>query len=346
MQSQWDTKVLELYVVQEGKSLSGCSACKNMKMITFHNMNQVGTTESEWPESVTAAKSDTLEGLTKKQIFYQYADCVIGTDCIAEPYHIKIDPETVPVAHPPGKISVTLRDRVKEELENVEQQGIIKKVTEPTSWVTSVVVNEKKSCKLIICVHSKYLNKYVKREYCQYPAQEDITCMLNGVLQQIRCLPGVWQILLDTESSCLTTFNTCHGRYCFTVIPFGFNFAQEVFHRTVNDKFADISGCLTDIDDILAAGKTLAEHDANSKKVLDRVREINMTLIKEKCQFRLTQIDYLGETLTQEGVKPDNEKFKVILEYGDPLLKSQEPLRGSPMKLCTVIVPLKVYQNT
>ena len=34
-----------------------------------------------------------------------------------------------------------------------------------------------------------------------------------------------------------------------------------------------------------------------------------------KCQFCLTQIDYLGETLTQEGVKPDNQKIKAILEY-------------------------------
>ena len=121
--------------------------------------------KSELPESVTAAKSDTLEGLTEKQIFDQYADCFTGIGCIAEPYHIKIDPEAVPVVHPPKKIPVTLRDRVKEELENIEQQSIIKKVTEPTSWVNSMVVNEKKSGKLRICVDPKDLNKYVKSSF-------------------------------------------------------------------------------------------------------------------------------------------------------------------------------------
>ena len=60
--------------------------------------------------------------------------------CIAEPYHIKIDPEAVPVVHPPKKIPVTLRDTIKEELENMEQQGIINKINEPTSWVNSMVV--------------------------------------------------------------------------------------------------------------------------------------------------------------------------------------------------------------
>ena len=152
-----------------------------MKLISFHNIDQVGTTKCELPESVTAVKSDTLEGLTEKQIFDQYADCFTSIGCIAEPYHIKIDPGAVPVVHPPRKIPVTLRERVKEELENMEQQGIIKKVTETTSWVNSMAVNERKSGKLRICVGPKDLNKYVKREYYQVPAQEDITCRLAGV---------------------------------------------------------------------------------------------------------------------------------------------------------------------
>ena len=180
-----------------------------------------------------------------------------------------------------------------------------------------MVVNEKKSGKLRISVDP---NKYVKREYYQLATQEDITCRLAGVkyFSKLDANQGFWQIPLDNESSYLTTFNTPHGKYHFTVIPFGFNFAQEVFHRTVNDKFAENSGCFPDIDDILVVGKTLAEHDSSLKKVLDSVREINIILNKEKCQFRLKQIDYLGETLTQEDVKPDNQEIKAILEYRTP----------------------------
>ena len=42
-----------------------------MKLISFHNIDQVETTKSKSPESVTVAKSDTLEGLTEKQIINQ-----------------------------------------------------------------------------------------------------------------------------------------------------------------------------------------------------------------------------------------------------------------------------------
>ena len=126
---------------------------------------------------------------------------------------------------------------------------------------------------------------------------------------------------LVEESSFLTTFNTPFGRCRFTVVPFGVVFAQEVFHKTVHEKFRDLSCCETDIDDILVYGRTIEEHDRNLEHVVDRVNQINMKLSKEKCQFRQTEITYLGERLTQHGVKPDVDKIKAINEYAKPTNK-------------------------
>ena len=73
----------------------------------------------------------------------------------------------------------------------------------------------------------------------------------------------------------MTTFNTPFRRYRFNVVPFRFVFAQEVFHRTVSELFADFPGCETDINDILVWGTSLEEHDPNLKLTPDRVKEIN-----------------------------------------------------------------------
>jgi hypothetical protein len=43
-----------------------------------------------------------------------------------------------------------------------------------------------------------------------------------------------------------------------------------------------------------------------------------MKLSREKCQFRQTEIIYLGECLTQHGVKPDADKIKAINDYVKP----------------------------
>ena len=238
------------------------------------------------------AKS-ALTGLTSEQIFDKYAPCFEGIGRISEPYHIKIDDSITPVVHPPRKLPATSQDRVQAELFDMESKGIIKAVNEPTAWVNSMVVNEKRSGRLRICIDPRDLNKAIRREHYQLPTQQEY----------------------------LTTFNTPFGRYLFTVVPFGMVFAQEVFHKTVHEKFNDIPGCETDIDDILIWGRTIDEHDLRLEQVLNHVQEINMTLSQEKCQFRQTEVTYLGERLTQEGVKPDGAKLKAIRDYVKPTNK-------------------------
>ena len=96
---------------------------------------------------------------------------------------------------------------------------------------------------------------------------------------------GYWQILLDEESSKLTTFNTPFGRFRFTRIPFGIRSAQEVFHKRVREIFKDIRVVETDIDGILVWGRTLPEHDERLKATLKRTRECNLKFKLEKCQL-------------------------------------------------------------
>ncbi|CAB4030046.1 Hypothetical predicted protein [Paramuricea clavata] len=205
----------------------------------------------------------------------------------------------------------------------MESRGIIKKVNEPTAWVNSMVVNEKRSGKLRICIDPRDLNKVLRREHYQLPTQQEITSRLTDAkfFSKLDANSGFWQMPLDEESSYLSTFNTPFGRYRFTVIPFGVVFAQEVFHKTVNEKFHDLLGCEKDIDDILIWGRTLEEHDQNLERVLNRVADINMTLSKDKFQFPQTKITYLGETLTANGVKPDETKVEAIKNYPKPTNK-------------------------
>lgn len=146
------TQILEFHVVESGTSLLGCTNCKSMKLISFHNVNQLNNEAS----SPGTAKS-ALTGLTSEQIFGKYAPCFEGIGRISEPYHIKDDDSVTPVVHPPRKVPATLRDRVQAELFDMESKGIIKAVNEPTAWVNSMVVNEKRSGRLRICIDPRDL---------------------------------------------------------------------------------------------------------------------------------------------------------------------------------------------
>lgn len=74
-------------------------------------------------------------------------------------YHIKPDATISPVQHAPHRVPVALRVRLKAELEEMEQQGIIASVTTPTAWGSSIVVVSKKNGKLRICLEPKELNQ-------------------------------------------------------------------------------------------------------------------------------------------------------------------------------------------
>ncbi len=76
--------------------------------------------------------------------------------------------------------------------------------------------------------------------------------------------------------------------------------------------------CEVIVDDILVWGSTEAEHDENLLKVLDRIREINLKLKWDKCKFKVKEVRYVGHLLTEDGLKPDPEKFRAITEMQIP----------------------------
>ena len=66
-------------------------------------------------------------------IVQKYRDVFTGLGCISEVvYHIDIKPESKPIVHPPRRVPVTLRPKVKQELERMKKLNVIEKVEEAT----------------------------------------------------------------------------------------------------------------------------------------------------------------------------------------------------------------------
>ncbi|CAB4019878.1 Hypothetical predicted protein, partial [Paramuricea clavata] len=143
-------------------------------------------------------------------------------------YHIKVDPLVPPVVYPARKIPFAIKDKFKDELCRIEKIGAITKVTEPSEWVNSIVVTEKKNGNLRICLDPRALNKAVRKHY-PMKTVEEVEAELEGstVFSTLDASSEFWHIKLDEKSSKLTTFNTPYGRYRFLRLPFGLNSAPE-----------------------------------------------------------------------------------------------------------------------
>ena len=73
-----------------------------------------------------------------------------GLACLDGDYHMQIDGSVAPVVHPPRKVPFALKERLKAEVDRMETIGAIKNVTEPTEWVSSIVITEKKDGKILV----------------------------------------------------------------------------------------------------------------------------------------------------------------------------------------------------
>ena len=75
-------------------------------------------------------------------------------------------------------------------------------------------------------------------------------------------------------------------------------------------------------DDILVHGTTREEHDSRLKAALQRSREAGVKLNDTKCKFGLQEVTYLGRVIGVDGIKPDPEKIKDILDMPSPTDKT------------------------
>jgi transposase InsO family protein len=126
-----------------------------------------------------------------------------------------------------------------------------------------------------------------------------------------------YHIPLEEKSSYLTCFGTPFGRYRYLRMPMGISSASEVYQCAMEHLLAGYP-CLVIVDDILVYGATEEEHDDNLKKVLQRLREINLKLTAHKCQYKLQEVPYIGHVLSKDGLKPDPEKVRAISDMPTP----------------------------
>ena len=255
------------------------------------------------------------------QVFTQFKDLFsMELGELPVTYSMTLDPSIQPMVRPAHRIPVAMQERVKAELERMQSIGVITPVTEPTDWVSSMVAAHKKDKQEIrLFINPKDLNTALKRPHHPMRSVEEVAAQMSGatVFSVLDAKNSFWQIRLDKKSSLLTTFSTPFGRYRFLKMPFGINSASEVFQRSMEQLFAGYP-CSVIVDDIIIGGRGVAEHDANLRKVLDRVREVNLKLNPDKCKFRLDQVAYVGHIFTSEGLKADPSKTTAINDMPIP----------------------------
>ena len=264
--------------------------------------------------------------MCRDKILNEFPDLFQGLGELGPPCKISIDSTVTPVIHAPRKVPLNLQKKLKAQLDSMEGT-VIEKVTEPTDWVSSMVLVTKPNSKdLRICLDPMDLNQAIKRPHYPLPVIEEILPKLGKakIFSVLDAKNGFWQVKLDRESSYPTTFNTPFGRYRWKRMPFGISSAPEEHQRRMNDALVNLKGVVVIADDILVYGEGSTDadaeedHDRNLMALLHRCCKENIKLNMDKLKLHLTDVTYIGHQLTKDGVKPDPRKIEAINSLKTP----------------------------
>src|SRR6266498_3484829 len=77
------------------------------------------------------------------------------------------------------------------------------------------------------------------------------------------------------------------------------------------------------LDDIIIFSQTMDEHLQHIRKILEALRQAELKLKLEKCEFAKKQLKYLGFIVGEFGIKPDPKKVRAIVDQPAPANQTQ-----------------------
>ena len=270
----------------------------------------------------------TTKPMAKKDYLDKYPEVFADTlGTLEGEAHLTVDSAVPPVVLPARNVPLALRSKVKKELKRLLGLGVISRVDEPTSWVSQLVVVEKKNTDQVrLCIDPRPLNKALRREHHHLSTFEEIVPELSGAQIFAKCdlRNGYWHIPLDDESRKLTCFQSTDGRYVWNRLPFGLKVSSEIFSKRVHSALVDLPGtfCIADDVIVIGTGSDLQEatESLNTRldNLLQRCSKKGIVLNPNKFEHAVTSVPFMGHLLTSTGVKPDPAKVDAIVNMPTP----------------------------
>ena len=168
--------------------------------------------------------------LIKAHVMDAFRDGHTGLGTLGPPLHISMNPNVTPIQAHPHRCPVAKEAKASDAIRDLERQGILKKVTEPTVWISNSVYREKPDGSIRVCIDpSQTINKAIEVPKYPIPKVDELLPKLNNakIFSCVDVYKGFTNIELDNTSSFSTTLHTPIGRYRWLRMPFGVSLGLE-----------------------------------------------------------------------------------------------------------------------
>ena len=260
------------------------------------------------------------ELLLSRHDSFAMSDTELGETDIVE--HTIDTGEAKPVRTCPRRLPYALRKELQEELGRLTMSGCIEPSTSP--YASGLVLVRKKDGSLRVCVDYRRINQDTVPDRYPMPRVDELVDAIGRqkgkYFSTLDMMKGYHQVKMEEQSKQKTAF-TCHlGLFQYRRMPFGLTNAPATFQRLMDRIFLgpEWDSVFVYLDDILIVSATFEDHLKEVGCVLDRLSEAGLHLKPSKCSFARKEVEYLGFTISADGVRPNSAKIKAITEFPRP----------------------------
>ena len=330
-----------LVVSEASTAILGAKACQEMRLISIHrekfleDANSITECASMKYADGGIHTTGTVQEPAKPRRIASKADLISAYSAIFNgelgkfegKAHLEVSRDAHPAIMPTRRVPLAMEERLGAKLSRLEKLGVIAKQTEPVEWISSMVIAEKRDGSLRVCIDPLFLNKALMRSPYPMCTMDDILPRLTKakIFTTIDVKSGYWHVVLDTESSHLTTFGTPKGRYRWLRLPFGLSVAADIFQKKLDEVLTGLENTARIVDDVIVWGEgestdkaAQEDHHNHLKKLLQRVEKANVHLNAEKLKYKTQEVKFAGYILSSNGHRADPEKVRAITEMAHP----------------------------
>ena len=279
-------------------------------MIKVNRIVTISNKDSQFQQAIHQLKDEF------KDIFSEMPPGVPQRDV---KHLIPLDDDQVPKARP-YRLSLKELEELKAQLTKLQEKGWIRPSSSQYSSPVLFVV--KKDGKLRMCIDYRGLNsKTIKDQYSIPRIDECFDQLGKGkVFSKLDLASGYYQIPIADGDIHKTAFTTRYGNFEWLVMPFGLTSAPATFQRLMNTIFLELLDvCLVVyLDDILVYSETPEKHIEHLKQVFEILRRERLYAQEKKCEFGLDNLEYLGHIVGAQGLKIDQTKVKIVVDWPQP----------------------------
>jgi RNase H-like domain found in reverse transcriptase/Reverse transcriptase (RNA-dependent DNA polymerase) len=137
---------------------------------------------------------------------------------------------------------------------------------------------------------------------------------------------GYYHIALSPQARHLCTIVLPFGKYEYQRLPMGLCNSPNIFQEKMSKLMAGLEFVQAYIDDLLVITKgSYQEHLNKLEVVFNRLQDAGLKVNANKSFFARDSVEYLGYTLSREGIMPQSTKVEAIQHIAEP--KNKRDLR-------------------